>query len=143
MSDFRASRKPDPRPKDWDNAVRAAHIRLTGGTYQEAGVAGMVKRAHCAAVAEDGLVADASRPRFDSVVEMARISFMKGVGSDRNLAFKLLERVDPKLAPPAVVYRRERDFWKDIAGMTPEEQLRIEEMTDEVAIGFLHSRGIN
>ena len=64
---------------------------------------------------------------------MARISFMKGVESDRNLAFKLLERVDPKLAPPAVVYRRERAFWKDLAGMTPEEQLRIEEMTDEEA----------
>ena len=43
---------------------------------------------------------------------MARISFMKGVESDRNLAFKLLERVDPRFAPPAVVYRRERDFWK-------------------------------
>ena len=86
---------------------------------------------------------DASRPWFDSLVEMARISFMKGVESDPNLAFKLLERVDPKLAPPSVVYRRERDFWNDLAGMTPEEQLRIEEMTDEEATEFLQSRGMH
>ena len=94
---------PD-KPRDWDKAVAAAYLRLIGGTQVEAAEgAGLGLRTlqgyeKCEWWAE--AQEEASNRWLKHIVGAARHSLAKGIKDDPNLAFKVLERMDPRLLPP-------------------------------------------
>lgn len=93
------------RHAHWDKVVSAAYLRMIGHTQEEAarGV-GRSQRTIQLWEADTELWAAAreeARGRWlQATVDASRQSVLKAAGRNADLAFRILERVDPELAPP-------------------------------------------
>ena len=94
------------RPGDWDKAIAAAYLRLIGWTQKESAEgAGVGERTLKRWEKSDWwpeASEEASGRWLKHLVEDSRISVLSGVKKDPALALKIIERTDPRLAPPAL-----------------------------------------
>lgn len=94
----------DPH-RHWDKVVSAAYLRMIGHTQEEAAIAvGRNERTIRAWESDKEMWARAreeARGRWLHEVEDAsRRSVLKAAGRNAELGLKILERIDPALAPP-------------------------------------------
>jgi hypothetical protein len=93
------------RHRHWDKVVSAAYLRMIGHTQAEVATsAGRSERTIQAWEADRELwtaARDEARGRWlQEVTDAARRSVLKGAGRIPDLGLKILERIDPELAPP-------------------------------------------
>lgn len=92
------------RPMDWDKAVAAAYLRLIGHTQLEAAKGAGVGERTVARWENSSFWPEACEEAADRwlshLVEHSRRSLLDGVKKDPELSLKVLERTDPRLAPP-------------------------------------------
>lgn len=126
------------RPKRWDKMVSAAYLRMLGQT--QAQVARAVGRSErtIRLWEEDALWAEAqaeARERwFGDAVEVALATVLKSARRGNVETAKwILERLEPKLAPPAVRHRHSGGLgvFQVLAQLSPQEILRLDGLSDE------------
>jgi hypothetical protein len=92
------------KPRSWSIAVSAAYLRLTGSTQQQAaeaaGCSERTLRGWEAAEWWTDAAAEASDRWLEGVTASARRRLAVAAGQDAGLALRILERTDPRLAPP-------------------------------------------
>lgn len=107
MSTYRKTAPTDPPEKPhahWDKVVSAAYLRIIGHTQRDAAIGvGRSLRSIQSWEADSELWAlarAAARDRwFSNVTDVARATVLKGAAKDPDLSLRLLERIDPDLAP--------------------------------------------
>ena len=106
MADKTADKKTRPRrPSHWDKMVAAAYLRIMGATQKEAAVSvGRSERTIRDWETDRDTWAEARAEAADrwlcDVIDAARNSVLTGAKRDPDMGFRILERVDPRLAPP-------------------------------------------
>jgi hypothetical protein len=100
-----ASRRSGKRHAHWDKVVSVAYLRLIGHTQAEAAIAaGRSERTIRNWEADTELWAaareEANSRWLQATTDAARRTVLKAVARNADLAFRILERLDPELAPP-------------------------------------------
>src|SRR5262245_48118038 len=94
-----------PRPRYWEKVVMVAYLRMLGSTQKDAGTAvGRAKRTVAEWEADKTTFAqareEARRRWLGEVSDAARSGLLRALQGDAgDLALKVLERLDPDLAP--------------------------------------------
>ena len=97
------------KPRDWDKAISAAYLRLTGISQEKAAKAAGIgertlQRWEVSAWWPDACL-EASSKWLRGLVEVSQRTLFKAIdGGDANLAFKVTERRIPELAPPKIAH---------------------------------------
>ena len=118
-----ASAGSTPAPRYWEKAVLCAYYRLLGATQKAAGAAvGRSERTVRVWEADRTLWTRASeeaRQRWlGEVTSAARHSLLKAaLGADGDLALKILERLDPDLAPPTQRLKHSHEVGEGLSGL--------------------------
>ena len=93
------------RPKDWDKWVSAAYLRILGATQIEAAKGVGRSERTLQRWEEDREAWQAARREAEDrwlveVRDASRRSVLKAAGRNAEMGLKILERLDPALAPP-------------------------------------------
>lgn|SRR5690606_4679649 len=100
-----SSRDPKKKPHaHWDKVVLAAYLRILGATQVEAAISvGRSERTIQLWEADKELweaAREEARKRWlRDVIDASRRSVLKAAGRNADLGFRILERIDPELAP--------------------------------------------
>jgi hypothetical protein len=104
---FSPASAPDPRPKQWEKWVLYAYLRMLGTTQKDAATAVGRQKRTCQEWEEHRTLYAAAKEEakqrwLGDVIDTARGTLLKSLREgNAELALKILERVDPALAPPA------------------------------------------
>jgi hypothetical protein len=107
VASFSPAPAPDALPKQWEKWVLYAYLRMLGATQKDAASAVGRKKRTCQVWEEHRALyaqaRDEARQRWlGDVVDTARATLLKSLRDGAGeLALKVLERIDPALAPPA------------------------------------------
>ena len=117
-----ASAGSTPAPRYWEKAVLCAYYRLLGATQKAAGAAvGRSERTVRVWEADSTLwtraSAEAKQRWLGEVTAAARQALLDNVGTDAGLALKLLERLDPDLAPPTQRLKVNHEVGEGLSGL--------------------------
>ena len=109
-------------PKYWEKLVLASYHRLLGSTQAQAGAAvGRSPRTIRSWEADRVLwqrASEEARQRWlGEITAAARRAVLDNAGTDVDLALKLLERLDPDLAPPTQRHKVHHEVGEGLSGL--------------------------